>query len=244
MGVGLDYNENLMVGLSENGGGNYYFIESSRDLAAILRREFAATSSIIAQNTSIDLHLGEGVHVCDVIGTDYRTEGSRCIIPVGDIAACDRREFTVELSLPPSRGSRTIAWGSLRQAADDREEVISNTFTSIVHFTTEAAEIERNRDWETQAKSDVALSTRSVDRAMQSLDAGRKDEAAAALNQARTFIASSPAIQQGGAPTALLREQEQRLTRFLDTMRDEKGNPSRAKKSIQFENYVTQKKVQ
>jgi len=27
MGVGLDYNENLMMGISESGGGNYYFIE-------------------------------------------------------------------------------------------------------------------------------------------------------------------------------------------------------------------------
>ncbi len=33
MGVGLEYNENLMVSLANNGGGTYYFIESSRNLA-------------------------------------------------------------------------------------------------------------------------------------------------------------------------------------------------------------------
>jgi len=40
MGVGLSFNENLMLGLAEQGGGNYYFIESSRSLASVMGREF------------------------------------------------------------------------------------------------------------------------------------------------------------------------------------------------------------
>jgi len=48
MGVGLDYNENLMVGLAEYGGGSYYFIEHPRSIAHILNKEFNSLSSILA----------------------------------------------------------------------------------------------------------------------------------------------------------------------------------------------------
>ena len=41
MGVGLEYNENLMMRLSESGGGNYYFIESPQSLDSIFRQELA-----------------------------------------------------------------------------------------------------------------------------------------------------------------------------------------------------------
>src|SRR5712692_9897599 len=105
MGVGLDYNENLMVGLAESGGGNYYFIESPNSLVAMIQKELNTLSCIVAQNSSIELTLGRGVRVIDVIGCDDRLESATYVIPVGDVYANDRREFTVELEIPEGRGS-------------------------------------------------------------------------------------------------------------------------------------------
>jgi len=55
IGVGLDYNENLMVSLAESGGGNYYFVEHPRHLASMFRREFDGLQCLVAQNASIEL---------------------------------------------------------------------------------------------------------------------------------------------------------------------------------------------
>ena len=71
IGVGLDYNENLMVGLSENGGGNYYFLESSRNLASVLRKEFDRLGDVVAQNVTIEIELGRGVRLLDAIGYEH-----------------------------------------------------------------------------------------------------------------------------------------------------------------------------
>ncbi|HEX9829616.1 MAG TPA: VWA domain-containing protein, partial [Bacteroidota bacterium] len=76
MGVGLDYNENLMVALADNGGGNYYFIESPNILASILRKEMNMLASIVAQNAVLEMTLGKGVHLKDIIGCEYRPENA------------------------------------------------------------------------------------------------------------------------------------------------------------------------
>ncbi|NUN70801.1 MAG: VWA domain-containing protein, partial [Bacteroidetes bacterium] len=55
MGVGLDYNENLMLALAESGGGNYYFIEHPNMLASMVREELAIVPTVLAQNASLRL---------------------------------------------------------------------------------------------------------------------------------------------------------------------------------------------
>ena len=242
MGVGLAYNENLMIGLSESGGGNYYFIESAHGLASIMQKEFQTLSSVLAQNASIELSLGRGVHVGDVIGAEFRTTGDKVIIPVGDLYANERRELTVALQIPEGTGSLVAARGSLR--FDRSEERVGRVtpFSVTVQYTTDAAVIEKHRDWDTQAKADIAVSTRTVERALKALDEGREDDAAKELSAARAALQASPAVSQAGAGAASeMRAQESRLESY-DSLLKDKNNAARAKKAIQFDNYRNQKK--
>lgn len=239
MGVGLDYNENLMVGLAESGGGNYYFIESPSQLASIMSREVNAASSVIAQNAFIELELGRGVRVVDVIGCEKIVEGNMYRILVGDLCANDSREFTVELSVPEGTGSKTIVSGTLR--ADRKEFRGRPRFSAAIQYTRELAQVEKHRDMEVQAKADIAVSTRRVDNAMKSLDEGRGEEAKAELNAARQALMASPAAS-GEATSAVISEQAARLDSFNAQLSDKEEDARRAKKSIQYENYRVQKK--
>lgn len=243
MGVGLDYNENLMVGLAESGGGNYYFIESANSLASILRREFNMMSSIVAQNAVIEMTLGRGVRVNDVIGCEFRPERERYVIPVGDLYSNDRREFTVELQIPPGSGSITVATGTLRYETRYVAMREYPAFNVRAHYTDDIVIIEKNRDMETQAKVDVAVSTRKVERAMQAVDEGRTEDAAKELREARSMIMASPAALAAGAAAGELRQQADKLDSFQRLLKDS-SDSRRAKKAIQYENYKTQKNKQ
>ncbi|MEZ4547047.1 MAG: hypothetical protein R3B51_04700 [Thermodesulfobacteriota bacterium] len=57
MGLGADYDENLMMGLAEHGAGNYYFIESPNQLAGIFEKEFGQMAAAVARDTIIKLAL-------------------------------------------------------------------------------------------------------------------------------------------------------------------------------------------
>jgi len=241
MGVGLDYNENLMVGLAENGGGNYYFIESPQSLVSILNREFNMLSTLVAQNASVELTLGRNVSIRDVIGYDYHTQSDRYIIPIGDLYANEQREFTVELSIPEGTGSLTVARGVLHY---ESERHWSDGFPSTcanIRYTRDVALIERDRDLDAQAKADVAVSTRTVENAMKALDDGKDAEAAGLLQQAQHLLHSSPAASSMGSGGATIRQQTAKLESYENILRDTTGDVRKAKKSIQYQNYKTQK---
>ncbi|MEW5800055.1 MAG: VWA domain-containing protein [Bacteroidota bacterium] len=238
MGVGLDYNENLMMGLSESGGGNYYFIEHPNSLTSYVRKEFEMVSSVLAQNAAIHLNLGDGVQVQDVVGCEFRPESGRYIIPVGDLYANETREFTVELSIPSGTGTKTVATGELKYESNI---IIASTpkFSTAIKYTKDFAEVERNRDINTQAKADIAVSARKVEQAMQSLDAGDKDAAEQKLNEAREMISASPAASAAGASGESVRSQLGKIESYQKSAREDDAN--KAKKSIQYDNYKTRK---
>ncbi|MDD8017764.1 MAG: VWA domain-containing protein [Bacteroidota bacterium] len=240
MGVGLDYNENLMMGLAESGGGNYYFIERPTSLASIVRKEMNVLSSVLAQNGTININLGRNVRVNDIIGCDYRGDNGSYVIPVGDLCANERREFTVELVVPEGTGAMNVANGELRYESS----VISReypTFSAAVKYTKDFVEIERNRDKDVQAKADIAVSTRQVDKAMKAMDAGDHAAAEQHLQKAQSIISASPAVSAAGASGTALRQQLGKMESYQKELKDSSGDLRRAKKSIQYQNYQTQK---
>ena len=238
MGVGLDYNENLMMGISESGGGNYYFIEHPQSLAAITRQEFDMVSSVVAQNGAIYLTLGDNVHVQDVVGCEFRNENARYIIPIGDLYANETREFTVELSIPAGTGNRIVASGELRY---ESATIIASypQFSAKVTYTKDFAEIEKNRDISTQAKADIAVSTRKVEQAMQAMDNGDQAAAEMHLNEAKDMMSASPAASAAGASGESVRSQLGKIESYQKSAKED--DAQKAKKSIQYENYKTRK---
>jgi Ca-activated chloride channel family protein len=242
MGVGLDYNENLMVSMAENGGGNYYYIESPHSLAEIMRKEFSLMSTICVRNAVIELSLGRGVHVKDVIGYDWNIDNGTCKVAVGDLYANEERELTLELAVPNGHGSLTLAEGQLRH--DERDGVSTGgSFAAAVQYTEDAMEVERTRDLQVQAKADVAVSTRAVNQATQALDEGKSEEASRIIQNASEALKASPAAAVSGAGGALMQEQSGRLQDYKDII--QKGDDARkTKKEIQYRNYQVQKNKQ
>jgi len=241
MGVGLDYNENLMMSLAEYGGGNYYFIESSHSLASIMKKEFNLMSSIVARNAALELTLGKGVVLRDVIGYESGSAKDRYTLPIGELYSSDRREFTVELEIPEGSQSSFVASGTLRYDSDEAFMQNTPSFSTTIHYTTELAVIEKNRDLKTQAKADIAVSTKKIERAMEALDEGKPEEAAKEIDDARQMILSSPAAGSS-AGASMLGEQASKLDSFQNTLKD--SDARKAKKAIQYENYKTQKQKQ
>jgi Ca-activated chloride channel homolog len=241
MGVGLAYNENLMVGLAEHGGGNYYFIESASSLASLMRSELNTLSRVIAQDATIELTPGRDICVVDVIGCEFHATDGKVILHAGDLYANDRREWTVELRVPSGRGKQVVARGSLRYRATDVPVGRIAGFTASVQYSSDVSEIDRHRDLDAQAKADVAVSTRKVEKALEAIDDGRQADAEKELREAREKILASPAASAAGPAGETIQAQGARLRAYADTLSENKDTIERAKKAIQYHNYKTQK---
>lgn len=236
MGVGMDYNEDLMVGLSESGGGSYYFIESPRTLASIMRKEFNLLSSVVAQNAVLELQPGKGIRLLDVIGYDHTSEQGGERIPVGDLVSGDRQEVTVELDLPEGTGTATAIQGTLHYEGKDLGGS-SPSFTTTIRYSSDKEAVEKNRDQDIQAKADVARSTRNVEQAMEAMDRGEMEMAAKELKAAEDMISASIATAPSGAGAAPLLQQRSRLEQYQHLLKDSTSDARRAKKVIQYDQY-------
>jgi hypothetical protein len=75
IGFGRDHDELLMQGIADASGGNYYYVDSPRDMTAIFQREAGAVLRTAASRTDVEMQLPPGLALTDVIGYDYYVAG-------------------------------------------------------------------------------------------------------------------------------------------------------------------------
>jgi len=81
LGVGDDYNENLMEAVARSGDGNYYYVESPAQLPNIFRTELLGLSATAGVDVTLGLEPKAGVTVADVLTECDKTPDGRLRLP-------------------------------------------------------------------------------------------------------------------------------------------------------------------
>src|SRR5690606_10491981 len=100
MGVGYDYNEDLMANLAVYGGGNYYFIESSSALASTFGRELDVLMGTVVRDAILILELPPEVHVHEVFGYQHEQRGNELKVFMNSVSAGEERRLLMSLDVP------------------------------------------------------------------------------------------------------------------------------------------------
>ena len=117
MGVGDDYNEDLMEAMARAGDGRYYYIESPVQLVDIFQTELQGLMDTLGQKVSLGLEPKNGAAVADVLNDLEKAPTGRLMLPnlVVDMPVL----VVVRLKLPPSPAGTTLlevrlAWDAPR----------------------------------------------------------------------------------------------------------------------------------
>lgn len=102
IGLGLDYNEDLMQRLAAASDGNHVFVERPSDLAEIFDREFGDALSVAARDIIIQIECKSGFTPKRVLGRDADISGGRVTLKLNQIPADTERYVVVELEAPGS----------------------------------------------------------------------------------------------------------------------------------------------
>ncbi|MCP4121228.1 MAG: VWA domain-containing protein, partial [Bacteroidetes bacterium] len=97
IGLGLGYNEDLMVRLAQESDGNHAFVENSRDLARIFEFEFGDILSVVAQNVEIEINCAKGVKPIRVLGRDADVIGNKVYTSLNQIYSNQEKYFLLEI---------------------------------------------------------------------------------------------------------------------------------------------------
>jgi Ca-activated chloride channel family protein len=103
VGVGADFNEALMTALADAGGGNYFYVERSTELAPVFAREFGAARATVASAVAIEIAPADGVRVLDAAGYPLEESGGRVVLRPGTLFGGQERRVWVTLAVPNDR---------------------------------------------------------------------------------------------------------------------------------------------
>lgn len=99
IGVGVDFNEDLMQRLAEVGGGSYAFLQDSTAIAGIFAKDLAQAGALVARDVTLQLTLPAGVRFGEVLGRPATDNGTTVMIPMPDFSARQVEKLVVRVSV-------------------------------------------------------------------------------------------------------------------------------------------------
>lgn len=190
MGVGVDFNEDLMVRLADHGAGNYYYINEATQLAAVFERELNQLAATVAQETALTVTLADGVQCTGVPGYTFQQAGQRLTIPLGDVPAGATRRILARLRVPtadagPQRVAQTVL--AYTNGANGRA-VRHETPMLVVQRTASEEVVAANHDLDVLEQNERVQAAETVEDAMAQYEAGDREGAQSLLHRASSLL--------------------------------------------------------
>jgi Ca-activated chloride channel family protein len=108
IGVGLDYNEDLMTALAARSGGNAYFASSAWDLPRIFSEEIGEAMTVVARDIRIRLRCPRGVRPIGLIGRDGEISEQEMAVTVGELYGKNDKFALFEVEVPEREGGKSL----------------------------------------------------------------------------------------------------------------------------------------
>jgi Ca-activated chloride channel family protein len=235
VGLGDDYNENVMVAIAEASGANYYYVKDADKLPGVFEKELGEVKNAVAQDVRIIIELPDGVEPVEIVGMpNVHFEGRKATVRLGAFYASQRRDLLVRCRVKTAQGeSAEIARVQAAYAAPgDGKERQANA-VATVKFTDQRSDSDKsvNKDVATQAA--LAENSAARQRALELQDAGKLQEAARVLKaQAGADAAAAPVLKN-----SKLAGEAASLSKVADQLDQSSELSNEQRKAFHYENY-------
>lgn len=188
IGVGDDYNEDLMTSLADYGGGTYSYVRRSEEVAGAIQREAAMMASTVAQRMTLSIDLEPGVQVTNLYGYRSQTEGSTVVVPLAEAFAGQQRNVLLALRVPAYHEG-PVAIGRVTLSYEDMSGAETahrhRTATLEAWATRDVGEVERSIDDGVMARVEEIRIADAMNEAARAITKGDRVRAKAVLQDAR-----------------------------------------------------------
>ncbi len=124
IGLGLQYNEDLMSRLALASDGNHAFAETPDDLARIFDSEFGDVLSVVAQEITIHININTQFQPVRVLGRSGRIKGNQIRLRLNQLYANQEKYLIVELK---SRGNADVGPADVADLDVDYLDLLSKS---------------------------------------------------------------------------------------------------------------------
>lgn len=188
MGVGMDFNEDLLVRMASEGGGGFYFIDNPDQAPLIFEEELRGLLNMVAQNLVITIIPTSEVTMVRQLNrypVENPLEGTA--FQLGDIFADEQKTLVLELAIPALENLGEVEVARLRFDYDElhEEAAIHRTIELPVMVNTVRAEGDEAQLRDPEVVKTVLLleAAQARDEAVRHADMGDFKQASEVLNQ-------------------------------------------------------------
>lgn len=190
IGLGLDYNEDLMTQLAMNSDGNHMFAESPQDVKVAFSKELGDVLSVVAQDVSISFSCKKGIRPVKVLGREAEISGQNVRLSMNQLYNEQTKYVILEVEVPSiDVGAETIV-GDAKVSYSNMHTKASETqkFTVSVIGTASPEAVEKHVDKNIMASVIHMQAVANNERALELKDIGRVKEGQDLLRKNVLFL--------------------------------------------------------
>jgi len=179
IGLGLGYNEDLMVMLARRSDGNHAFVENYNDLVRIFQYEFDDILSVVAQDVEIEITCSDGVIPLRILGRDAEIIGNRVFTSISQLYSNQEKYLLIELDVPPKRAGVELDIARVNVNYDNMEtkNVDRLKGSTNVVFTASSETVDEKKDTKTLVEAVKQIAVETAEEAIKLRDKGLVEEA-------------------------------------------------------------------
>src|SRR6185503_3305906 len=179
-GVGADFDEELLRRMSDAGGGNFQFIESSVQIADYVATEVGEALAITVREGVLVVDAGPGAVVESLNDFPCRQENALWRVAIGSLASGQILEPVVRITFPEGEAGMSR---DVTVRIEDQDHAFGDA-SATLRFT-----------WEAKERCDHEPRQRAVDRLVAALDAARSNRDALERNRRGDYEGARQVIE-------------------------------------------------
>jgi Ca-activated chloride channel family protein len=200
IGVGDDYNEDLMAGLAEASDANYYYVQDTEKLPQIFAKEFNEMISVAARDVRIEIVCPAGVQPLGFIGRNEKFTGQQATVNLNQFTTGQNRFLFLRCRVngdkPEIARAKITYTDELNDGVTDSDDRVAT-----VQFSDNQTDSDKSLNGLVVAQKTLMLTAVAKDEAIAQADAGNYQSAAAILRSQnaalnRTLAAAPADVQQ------------------------------------------------
>ena len=236
VGVGDDYNEDLMTALAEASRANYYYVKDAEKLPGIFAEELGAARSLLARSVTIRITAPDGVRLKEIIGRpDIECRDRVAEITMPEMFGAEKRRFLVRCVAEGNlAGAIEATQVELNYATVDGTAAPTQRQAAKVAFTDDAKKADASVQVQVAREYGVVQNRLAKEMAVKLADEGKPKDAVAVLRKQAAANAAAPAPMQVPGLAAENQKLEAAASEIDAAGRLEKAR----RKAMQFENYA------
>lgn len=199
IGVGDDFNENLMTALAEASRANYYYVRDAEKLPGIFAEELGAVCARMASNVTIRIEVPAGTRLREIIGRpELKCDERGAKIELPEMFGAERRIYHLRCALDDAAAADAlpVAHVALNYEDTASHHALAQDARATVHLADDPAAADKSVRDEVAQQVAIVGNRLDKEKAAWLLDHNRPEEAAQVLQFRANSNAALPAPQQ------------------------------------------------